>query len=94
MNVREAASLLGISARAVYDLVLTDDEIRRITGYQRGADQLRELHRQGFYRARRARATGDIIVERDHYLAVCSGGPRAPEPKVHRPTVRPARIAA
>ena len=32
---------------------LTDSELMAITGYQRPACQLRELHRQGFWRALR-----------------------------------------
>lgn len=74
-------------------LTLSCAEIERITGYQRAADQLRELHRQGFHRARRARVTGDIILERTHYTAVCSGGQQANAPRVRMPMVRQLRTA-
>ena len=35
------------------------------------ADQLQELHKQGFYRARRGPVIGNIILERVHCEAVC-----------------------
>jgi hypothetical protein len=53
--------------------ILPASEIQRLTGYKRQADQLRELHRQGFYRARRARVTGEVILERPHYDEVARG---------------------
>lgn len=74
-------------------LILTELEIRRLTGYKRPADQLRELHRQGFHRARIAMVTRDVILERAHYTAVCSGGQKANTPKVRMPMVRQARAA-
>lgn len=49
------------------------DTIERITGYKRPADQLRELKAQGFYRARLAKVTGEVVLERPHYDAVCQG---------------------
>lgn len=52
---------------------LSDSELMAITGYQRPACQLRELHRQGFWRARRSKLTGKVILERTHYDAVCRG---------------------
>ncbi|WP_051237625.1 hypothetical protein [Ottowia thiooxydans] len=59
---------------AVDDLLLREEEIRAVTGgYVRPAEQLSELHLQGFFRARRSRA-GNILLERAHYEAVCSGG--------------------
>jgi hypothetical protein len=55
-------------------ITLTAAEIERLTGgYKRPADQLRELHRQGFYRARRGRVTGEVILERAHVDAVAAG---------------------
>lgn len=73
------------------DAVLSPEEVRRLAGgYKRSAEQLRELHRLGFYRARLGRITREVIVERAHYDAVCAGhGSAANEP--HRPTVRPLR---
>lgn len=61
---------------SVDELVLTDAEIRRITGCKRAADQVEELLRQGFHRARRAR-DGSVVLERAHYLAVCAALPNA-----------------
>lgn len=69
-------------------ITLTPAEIEGITGYRRGAEQLDELRRQGFYRARRDRL-GRVVLERAHYDAVCSDRTR-PEaaPKLHTPTLR------
>lgn len=55
------------------DLTLSPRELVEITGYRRPTEQLEELHAQGFWRARRSPTTGDIILERAHYDAVCSG---------------------
>jgi hypothetical protein len=49
------------------------DTIERLTGYKRPADQLRELKAQGFYRARLAKVTGEVVLERPHYDAVAQG---------------------
>lgn len=54
------------------DPTFTEQELERLTGYRRGAEQLQELHRQGFTRARRDRL-GRVVLERRHYDAVCSG---------------------
>lgn len=63
-------------------LILTDAELEALTGYRRGAEQLAELKRQGFSRARRDRL-GRVIVERAHYDAVVRGAEQsAPRPKV------------
>lgn len=72
------------------DTTLSAAEVERITGYKRAADQLPELHRQGFYRARRSPTTGRIILERAHYDAVCAGARPANEPKVRAPQLRAA----
>ena len=75
------------------DLLMTREEVRRISGgYSQPAKQLAELLRQGFWRARRARITGDVILERAHYEAVCSGQERTPAQAVRHaaPTLRPA----
>ena len=68
-------------------ITLDEVEIAKITGYKRRAERLRELHRQGFYRAR-CNALGQIVLEREHYEAVCSGRDRAPvtidrQPRLH-----------
>jgi hypothetical protein len=59
------------------DLLLSPEEVKRVSGgYTQAAKQLEELLRQGFWRARRARVTGEIILERAHYEAVCAGRDR------------------
>lgn len=68
-------------------VVLTQDEIHSLTGYKRPGDQLRELKRQGFYRARIGRVTGEVILERPHYDAVCIGAGTAAN-DAHRPKLR------
>lgn len=70
------------------DAILSEDEVRALTGYAKPSAQLRELHRQGFFRARRARMAGRIILERAHYEAVCRGM-AAPESRP-RPRLLPA----
>lgn len=50
-------------------LTLTPDELQALTGYKQPAAQLAELHRQGYWRARRAPITGRVILERAHYEA-------------------------
>lgn len=72
-------------------LLMTELEVAELTGYRRHAQQLEELKRQGFWRARRAPITGRVILERAHYEAVCSGADLAPtyESKVPQPVVLP-----
>jgi predicted GIY-YIG superfamily endonuclease len=89
-------------SRAV-TITLSPAELQSITGYKRPGDQLRELHRQGFYRACRARGgKAHVVLERLHYEAVKSGqGQRAPsvdvswiQPSTRRGTARPMDWAA
>lgn len=54
------------------DLTLTAAEIEEITGFAQPCKQLETLHNQGFVRAHRTR-DGRVILERAHYVAVCSG---------------------
>lgn len=70
------------------DIIMSDAELQAITGYKRSQEQVEELHRQGFYRARRSKNTGDVILERAHYDAVCAIGSAANEPKTRDPVVR------
>lgn len=63
------------------DLLLSEDEIFKLTGYKRAAEQLADLHRQGFARARRDRL-GNVVLERAHYDAVCAGAQQPARPKV------------
>jgi hypothetical protein len=66
-------------------LTLSADELRDLTGYRQPAAQLRELHRQGFSRARRDRL-GRVVLERAHYDAVAAGRTPAPDtPTLHMP---------
>jgi hypothetical protein len=72
------------------DVTLSPAEIQAIAGgYKRPGDQLRELHRQGFHRARLGRVTGQVILERAHYDAVCAGAGKVDDDRPHvRPTLR------
>lgn len=63
---------------AVAALTLTPDELQALTGYKQPAAQLAELHRQGYWRARRAPITGRVILERAHYEAVARGTDQQP----------------
>jgi hypothetical protein len=74
----------------VADLLITPAELLQLTGYQRAADQLRELHRQGFARARRSAVSGAVILERAHYEAVARGDGHTQAPRVRMPVLRRA----
>jgi hypothetical protein len=74
-------------------ILLTPAELVALTGYRQPAAQLAELHRQGFMRARRSPTTGELIVERTHYLAVSSGQAAPQRPKVRPPKLRPQTVA-
>jgi len=66
-------------------LILSTEELRLLTGYQQQARQLGELHRQGYWRARRS-VLGTVILERAHYEAVCRGDR---QPVDRQPATRP-----
>lgn len=68
-------------------ITLSAEELFAITGYQRPGDQLAELHQQGFHRARRSRVTGQVILERAHYNAICAGARPVNVPRL-RPSLR------
>ncbi len=70
-------------------LTLTAEEIREVTGYARPADQVAELQRLGFTRARRCRVTGRAVLERTHYESVAAG-----QLADRRPQVRPPKLRA
>ena len=54
-------------------LRLTFEEIQSITGgLTLPRCQLRDLHANGFWRARLGR-DGKVVLEREHYQAVCAG---------------------
>lgn len=65
-------------------LLMTDEEVHTLTGYKRPAQQLDELKRQGYWRARRAPITGRVLLERAHYEAVCAGADLVPGAKSRR----------
>lgn len=72
------------------DVLISPDEISAICGgYTQPAKQLQELHRQGFWRARRSRLTGAVILERAHYEAVCRGGDAGDGPSSAGPVLQP-----
>ena len=73
-------------------IILTSDELAGVTGYRTPKRQLEELHRQGFYRARIS-ATGNVILERTHYDAVCAGESPAKAPTVRNPFTPQLRLA-
>ncbi len=57
-------------------LTLPQDEIVELCGgLTQPAAQLKRLHAEGFFRARRSSTNGRVILERAHYLAVTSGAP-------------------
>jgi len=68
-------------------IVLTEAELIALTGYKQRGPQLKELHRQGFHRARLGRL-GGVILERAHYEAVCGGRVERERPKVRPPVPR------
>ena len=53
-------------------MILSASEIYDLTGYARPVEQLAELHRLGFTRARIDRLNR-VVLERAHYDAVCDG---------------------
>lgn len=67
----------------VPDLLLSESELLALTGYKRAAEQLEELHRLGFARARRDRF-GRVILERAHYDAVVKGAVVSARPRVRK----------
>jgi len=76
------------------DITLSAAELARITGYKQPAKQLAELHRLGFWRARRSRMTGEVILERAHYDAVAAGQDPSPSAAGHRPQLRTPQLRA
>lgn len=75
-------------------ITLSPEELLQVTGgYKRPGDQLQELRRQGFHRARLAKVAGGVILERAHYDAVCAGRQpeEAPGPQVRPPKLRSVR---
>jgi hypothetical protein len=74
---------------AEFATIVPEAQIIMITGgYRQPSRQLAELHRQGFFRARVSALTGKVVLEREHYVAVCQGiasadsSQRSAKPKV------------
>jgi hypothetical protein len=70
---------------------LTEEEIIDASGgYVRPAEQIRELHRRGFWRAFRSTLNGRVVLERPHFDEVSRGGTSAPVekqgPKLRKPS--------
>jgi hypothetical protein len=70
-------------------ILLSEEEVHAITGYQKPALQLRELHLRGFHRAR-VNAVNRVVLERTHYEAVCAGATSLSQAR-ERPRVLPPR---
>lgn len=68
-------------------VTLSDAELIHLTGFRQAGKQLAELHKQGFWRARRS-IMGGVILEREHYTAVCRGADAKPSAKPRRPQLR------
>lgn len=63
------------------DVTLSAEELKKLTGYSQPARQLEELHRLGFWRARRLPISGSVALERVHYEAVSTGADQHPTAK-------------
>jgi hypothetical protein len=76
-------------------MTLTPQEIERITGYRRPKEQLADLKKHGFVRAR-MRRDGKVILEKDHYVAICRGQFALSDSESHtgRPVPTPFRKAS
>lgn len=70
------------------NIILSADDLETLTGYRTPKRQEKELHRRGFYRARISPTTGNVILERAHYDAVCAGEKAPKEPTVRNPFLR------
>jgi hypothetical protein len=70
-------------------VILSAEEVRALCGgLRRPNDQLKELYRLGFYRARRGRVKREVILERAHVDAVASGQLMTGSGQQNRPKVR------
>ena len=67
-----------------FAVAILDVQMPGMTGYE-----LAELLRQGFSRARRSRTTGEVILERSHYDAVCGGQRQNAAPQLRLRTQAP-----
>lgn len=71
---------------AIKALIVSEEEIRALTGAKWPSRQLKILLDGGFFRARIV--DGRVLLERAHYQAVCESTAS------RRPKVRPCREAA
>lgn len=70
-------------------VILSEEEVVQLCGgLKQPSRQLAELHRLGYWRARRAAITGRVVLERAHYESVCEAPKRTPN--VKPPQLRPA----
>lgn len=70
--------------------LLTPDEIRDLTGCVLPAVQLKHLQRRGFWLAWRNPRSGNVVLPRAHFLAVCAGARQAEPAAADAPPARPA----
>jgi hypothetical protein len=71
-------------------IVIGEPELQWLTGYKLPSCQLRELKKQGFFRARLNPVTGRVVLERAHYDAVC-GGSRLASTSANEPQLKSQR---
>ncbi|MCK9687356.1 hypothetical protein [Scleromatobacter humisilvae] len=69
-------------------LLLTAEEVSAVTGYVKPALQVRELHKQGFIRAR-VNVRNEVILERAYFDAICRGVAVATQAAPERPRIVP-----
>lgn len=68
-------------------ILLTQDEIRALTGLQQPASQVERLHAMGYWLARRTPL--GVALPRAHYLAVCAGAVQQTQTPAHAQAARP-----
>ena len=75
-------------------LRLSEDELIELTDYRQPKRQLETLRAAGFWRARISDVGGRVILEREHYEAVCAGavpgGPARKGKGAEGPKLQPA----
>lgn len=69
-------------------IVLSPEELQAVTGYKRPHDQLKVLHKLGFYRARIGAVTRQVVLERAHYDAISTGRVTPANGNEYRPRLR------
>lgn len=72
---------------------LSPVELADLTRYQQPRKQLSVLHLRGFHRAY-IDHTGQVVLERAHYEAVCRGEVQPARPRVKPPTLPKVKAAA